>query len=80
MRNTYADAIAVPMFSVLDTDEARYVFVDEGRIARRRPVELGFFRAGFVHVTRGLSEGERLIVAGHRDLRNGQSIRVGRVE
>ncbi|MCH7959585.1 MAG: efflux RND transporter periplasmic adaptor subunit [Candidatus Hydrogenedentes bacterium] len=80
VRNTYPSAITVPMFSVMDTDEARFVFLDDDGTARQRAVELGFFRAGFVHVTRGLSEGERLIVAGHRDLQNGQPIRVGKVD
>jgi multidrug efflux pump subunit AcrA (membrane-fusion protein) len=41
-----------------------------------QPVDVGFLQDGEVLITGGLSAGERLIVTGHRRLRDGEPVRV----
>lgn len=76
VRKTYPDAIAVPIFAVISLDGRHLVFVESDGQAEARPVEVGFYQRNLVHVTHGLSRGDRLIVVGQRDLRDGQAVRV----
>lgn len=81
VRDTYPEAVAVPLFSVLTLENQRFVVVEEGGAARVRPVTLGVLQGDMVHVVSGLSAGDRLIVTGQRDLREGQRVNVtGEVE
>jgi Cu(I)/Ag(I) efflux system membrane fusion protein len=59
------DALVVPRDAVIDTGEARYVFVDagEGRFEARR-VETGSTIGESTEVTSGLREGERVVTRG----------------
>lgn len=74
VRNTYPDAIAIPIYSVISLEDRHIVFVEDGGTATARLIELGFYQGTLVHVTSGLSAGDRLIVAGQRDLRDGQAV------
>ena len=76
IRKTYESAITVPLFSVLTRNDGRIVFVEKDGVARMHPVEIGFFQGDEVHITGGLSEGDRLIVLGQRDLRDGDRVLV----
>lgn len=78
VRATYPDAITVPMFSVLSRGSDRFVFVEKDGAAQLRPVTIGFYRGDDVHVTSGLSDRDRLIVVGHRQLHDGQRVTVQR--
>lgn len=79
VRKAFPEAIAVPVFSVISLENQRFVFVEDGGIARVRPVEVGILRGSFVQVTGGLSAGERLIVVGQRDARDGAPVKVQEV-
>jgi membrane fusion protein (multidrug efflux system) len=61
---------------VLEGRDGRSVFVASGGVARRRPVKLGPTRDQQVVLEQGVSEGERLVVLGHRELRDGQPVRI----
>ena len=76
VRATYPEAITIPMFSVLSRGLERYVFVESEGVAERRPVTVGFYKGNVVHVTSGLGDQDRLIVVGHRQLRDGQRVTV----
>ena len=76
VRQSFPDSIMVPLFSLVSTDTGRHTFVADDGQARIRPVEIGFLRGDLVHITQGLSDGDRLIVVGHRDLRDGDRIDV----
>lgn len=78
VRDTFHDAITIPMFAVVTYDDERFVFVENGGFAESRPVEVGFFQGDYIHVVDGVAPGERLIVAGHRELRDGQAVDVVR--
>jgi len=76
VRKEYPNALTVPLFSIMSSDEERYVFVLEEDRAIKRTIEVGFFQRGSVLVASGLQPGEKVIVSGQRDLRDGQKIRV----
>lgn len=76
VRETFPEAIAVPVFSVLSMENQRFAVVEEGGIARIRAIEVGVLQGDQVHVTKGLQSGDRLIVVGHRDLRDGQPVAI----
>jgi membrane fusion protein (multidrug efflux system) len=76
VRARYPDAIAIPIYTVISLDDRRIVFVEVEGKAVARPIEVGFYQDNMVHVTGGLQAGDRVIVVGQRDLRDGQAIRV----
>jgi membrane fusion protein (multidrug efflux system) len=70
------DAIVVPRDALLERDLGSVAFVQVGDKAQERAVVLGPFEGNRVVVLEGLSAGESLIVSGHRNLVDGQAIRV----
>ena len=75
VRKEYPNALTVPLFAIMTNEEEKFVFVLEGDLAARRTIEVGFFQRGRVLVASGLNPGEKVIVSGQRDLRDGQKIR-----
>ncbi|MDE2727184.1 MAG: efflux RND transporter periplasmic adaptor subunit, partial [Gemmatimonadota bacterium] len=69
-------AIVIPQDAVIDTDQGRIVFLADRNVARSVPVELGSTSGDQVLVTNGLATGDTLIVVGHRNLVNGETIQV----
>ncbi len=61
----YSDSLAIPSEAVLDSGLKRTVFVDRGNgFFEPRRVETGWHSEGLVQVTKGLMEGERIVVSG----------------
>ncbi len=69
-------AIVIPQDAVIDTDQGRMVFVADNNVARSVPVTLGSISGDQVLVSGGLAAGDSLIIIGHRNLVNGESIQV----
>jgi len=69
-------AVAVPFFTVVDRKGQKVVFVVEEDVARERPVATGFFQGGQIEITKGLDEGDQLVVVGQRNLIDGQEVSV----
>ena len=76
VKDNIAEAIVIPQDAVIDTDQGRIVFLVDQNVARSVPVALGSASGDQVLVTNGLSAGDSLIVVGHRNLVNGESIQV----
>lgn len=76
VRREFADSIAIPIFSILSLENQRFVMVEDNGKARMRPIEVGVLQGKDVQVTKGLAPGDRLIVAGQRDLRDGEAVNV----
>jgi RND family efflux transporter MFP subunit len=72
----YDRALVVPRDALLERDQGSVAFVSENDRAQERPVVLGPVEGNRVVITEGLEAGESLIVSGHRNLVNGQPIRV----
>jgi RND family efflux transporter MFP subunit len=72
------DAIVVPTMSVQPTEKGNVVYViDEKNIAHAKVVELGMHTPdGNVEVTRGVNEGEQVVVRGIEPLTDGAPVKV----
>ncbi len=75
-RGRYEDAVVVPRDALVERDGVLYAFVLESGSAVMRDVALGPDEGDRVVVTTGLELGERLLVAGHRSLLDGEAVRV----
>jgi membrane fusion protein, multidrug efflux system len=73
-RMQFPGAIAVPLFSVVDRDGEKVVYVEESGVARMRPVTLGPVIGERVVVAGGLRDGDRLIVQGQQLLTDGAPV------
>ena len=51
-----------------------YVFVLDGNVAKRREVDIGRRRPGEVEIVSGLKEGERIVVDGTQNVRDGSVV------
>lgn len=63
--------ILVPIEAIVQLDGKTGVFVLERDLVHFQPVALGERRAGQVHVARGLTPGQRIVVDPPKDLHNG---------
>jgi len=67
--------ITVPSESIIrDADDILYVYVVEDKKAIRKRISLGGFKGNEVVVTHGLSLGDKVVIAGQRNLRDGQTV------
>jgi RND family efflux transporter MFP subunit len=72
------DGISVPLFTVITRNDEKIVYVVNDGKAQMRKVELGFLDGWRSQVKNGLSIGDRVIVIGHRNVNDGQKIKVVR--
>ncbi len=75
-RRIIPEAIAVPLSALIDRGGERLVYVEEEGTARARQVSIGVIERDRVQITRGLNPGDRLIVAGHREVEEGTLVLV----
>jgi hypothetical protein len=66
----------VPLAAVIPLESGHEVYIEQDSTAQPRSVKLGLIQGLLVQVEEGLSAGDRLIVAGHRLVGPGQSIKV----
>ena len=76
VRRVIPGAITVPLYSVIDRDGQKYVFVVENKTAIQRKVHLGPILNGKVVVFGGIQEGEKLVVKGQQLVADGGPVRV----
>jgi len=76
IKKTVNDALAVPMYCVISRNDEQYVFVEKDGVVHKRPVELGIMEKWLVQITDGLKAGENVVVEGHRDIEDGQLVKV----
>ena len=79
VREAYPDSILVPIFSTLLVEDERCVFVEQDGHAQLRTVAVGIVQGSQVQITSGLSAGDRLIVTGQHDVRDGEPVNVHKV-
>lgn len=68
--------IVISRDAVIETESGKYAFVAQGNIAAKHEIKLGGSVNNQVWVKEGLQPGDRLIVVGHRDLVDGERIRI----
>jgi membrane fusion protein (multidrug efflux system) len=76
IRKQVPDALAVPLFAVVDREDKKVVFVEKDGRAEQRVIQYGIIDRNRVQITQGLQEGDRLICVGQRDLVDGEPVEV----
>ncbi|MGD9597824.1 MAG: efflux RND transporter periplasmic adaptor subunit [Steroidobacteraceae bacterium] len=69
-------ALQVPRVALIEADGAASVFVVEGGKAVQRPVTTGLADGGNVEVTKGIADGESVVIVGQNGLKSGNAVRV----
>jgi membrane fusion protein (multidrug efflux system) len=69
-RKNYPDSITIPIFSILTDEKQKFVFVERDGKAVKTPVTILLHQGNVAVVEEGLISNDRLIVAGHRNLRD----------
>jgi membrane fusion protein (multidrug efflux system) len=77
LRQTRKETMLVPREAVIRELQETYVFVADGKAARKRAVTIGLEEAGRIEVTGGLKAGEQVIVSGQGGLKEGAPIAIG---
>lgn len=76
VKRRYESALVVPRDALIERDQGSVAFVNNNDRAQERKVVLGPSEGNNIVVLEGLSAGEPLIVRGHRNLVDGNPIRV----
>jgi membrane fusion protein (multidrug efflux system) len=76
LREKRERALLVPRTAVVRELSEAYVFVADGKLARKRAVELGLEENGRLEVRSGVKAGEQVVTSGHGALRDQSPITV----
>jgi membrane fusion protein (multidrug efflux system) len=74
VRRVIADAVAAPLFTLVDKGGERIVFVEKDGVAQSRTISIGVIEGDRVQITSGLKAGEHLIVKGHTEVEDGMKV------
>ena len=75
-RQVIDNAVAVPLFAIVDKGGERIVFLEKDGIAESRSISVGVIEGDRVQVTSGLEIGDHLIVKGHTEVEDGMKVTV----
>ncbi|TNF50405.1 MAG: efflux RND transporter periplasmic adaptor subunit [Deltaproteobacteria bacterium] len=76
LRRELKDAIAIPLYAVVDLDGRKVVYVEAAGQAKLRPVKIDRVIGDQAVILKGLSLGDKLIVKGHQLLVDGARVKV----
>lgn len=79
IKNQVQNALAVPLYAVINRNDKNFIFVEKEGIAQRREITTGIVEGWKIEVRQGLSAGDRVVVEGHRDLEDGKNLNVVRI-
>lgn len=72
------EALTIPLFSVINKENAHFAYVVNDEHAHERPLHLGILDGWRIQVKDGLNPGDRVIVVGHRRVSEGTPVHVVR--
>jgi len=75
-RRVIPNAIAVPLFAIVDKGGERIVFLEKDGVAESRSISVGVIEGDHVQVASGLEIGDHLIVKGHTEVEDGMKVAV----
>jgi membrane fusion protein (multidrug efflux system) len=78
IKKEVSNSISVPLYSVISQGDEQFVYVEKEGKAHVRIVETGILEGWRVQIARGIEEGDRVIVVGHRSVDEGQEVNVVR--
>jgi membrane fusion protein (multidrug efflux system) len=76
LRRVIPDALAAPLFALVDKGGERILFVEKDGVAHARTVSVGIIEGDRVQITSGLNAGEHLIVTGQTEVEQGMKVQV----
>lgn len=76
VKQDFKDAIAVELYSVIDKDGTKIVYLDNNSVAEERIINVGTMFNDMIIVESGLSEGDRVVNYGQHFLRDTAPINV----
>jgi len=74
VRRNIPEAIAVPLFAIVDKGGERIVFVEKDGVAESRVISIGVIEVDRVQITSGLKIGDHLIVRGQTEVEDGMQV------
>jgi len=74
VRHNIPDAVAAPLFAIVDKGGERIVFVEKDGVAESRVISIGVIEEDRVQITSGLNIGDHLIVKGHTEVEDGMQV------
>jgi membrane fusion protein, multidrug efflux system len=74
LQGAVVPTLLAPEAAIVPEQGRMYVFVLDGNVAQRREVKIGRRRPGEVEIVSGLREGERVVVDGTQNLRDGSVV------
>lgn len=74
VRRNIPDALAAPLFAIVDKGGERIVFIEKDGVAESRVITIGVIEADRVQITSGLKVGDHLIVRGHTEVEDGMKV------
>ncbi len=76
LRRVISDALAAPLFALVDKAGERIVYVEKDGVVQARTVDIGVIEGDRVQITKGLNVGDHLIVSGHTEVEEGMKVEV----
>jgi len=76
VRRLIPDAIAAPLFAIIDKGGERLVYVEKDGVAESRVITIGVIVGDRVQITSGLNFGDHLIVKGHTEVEDGMKVMI----
>ena len=74
VRRVISDAVAAPLFTLVDKGGERIVFVEKDGVAESRTISIGVIEGDRVQITSGLNAGDHLIVKGQTEVEDGMKV------
>jgi membrane fusion protein (multidrug efflux system) len=76
VRRVIPDAVAAPLFALVDKGGERILFVEKDGVAESRTISIGVIEGDRIQITSGLNVGDHLIVKGHTEVEDGMKVTV----
>jgi membrane fusion protein (multidrug efflux system) len=76
VKKRFEDTLAVPLYAVISQNNENFVYLEKDNKAEKRPVELGILDGWMIQVKSGLEVGDNVIIVGHRQVDEGQTVKV----
>jgi RND family efflux transporter MFP subunit len=70
------DGLAIPMFSLTNNKGSKAIFIVDEGVARLVPIKTGIQQGWQVQAKEGLTAGAKVIVVGHKDVKDGTPVHV----
>jgi membrane fusion protein (multidrug efflux system) len=76
LRRIIPDALSAPLFALVDKSGERLLFVEKDGLVQARSVTIGIIDGDRVQITKGLKEGDHLIVTGQTEVEEGMRVTI----